>query len=803
MKAKKLPSKLMVCFLVLACISLFAAPVGAGAKALAQNPNPGPWWEVVPEEENPSPYYDSILYSEIAPKLHEIEQNSNRVKIDVIGQSAGGRNLFLATISDPQALGRLGQYQAIRQTMLKDPEKAQEMIDKFGDFKVPVFINASIHGNEYPGVDAAIRLIETLAYGDSQEVHDILDNVILLINVVQNPDGRVNGVRYNENGFDVNRDFITQSQPESRITARIFKEWNPMVVLDLHGFHTPMLIEPCTPPHNPNYEYDLYINWALQEAEAMEAEVADKTGFEATIPYRDFELGWDDWPPTYVPMFGMYHGAYGHTLETPYRDERGVDAHYWASWGMLKFVVEHKADMLHDQIEVFRRGYLDLLQQPIPPELLPAYPQYQDLMIQDFPAAYVIPAGEPFQLSAHQPARLIDFLLYNDVQVEQASQAFTMDGVEYPAGSYIVWLDQPKRGLANTILENGLDLSNIPGLYFYSPPSVWSNPLLWGVSKAVMQEKLDIKTHPVTQADTPQGFAEGGKASAYAYAATSIAAIQATNVLLGRGVTLERSTTAFEDQGRSFAAGTFILPADQDGAVSTANELANSFGLNVFSLKSIPSDATLLREQRIVAYVDAGGQFLLKRFGFDFDTITYRDLNDGVDLTGYDVFINNSVYLNYRRLNDTGRAALQAFFDAGGDYIGLGDYGAILAQEIGAINFSIYFPDGNSIARVDYNTASPISAGFGSQGYVFVNYAAVFPEVDPGVEVIASLQDENFVVSGFWPGWQDSGMGGKPVAITADQGGQDTTLLGFDPTFRAHPEDSFRMVANAIYSGLE
>ena len=115
--------------------------------ALTVSAASGPWWDVEPEEENPSPYYDSILYSEIAPKLREIEVNSNRVKVEVIGQSAGGRDLFLVTLSAPEAMGRLGQYQAIRNTMLKDPEKAQEMIDKFGDFKVPVFINGSIHGN--------------------------------------------------------------------------------------------------------------------------------------------------------------------------------------------------------------------------------------------------------------------------------------------------------------------------------------------------------------------------------------------------------------------------------------------------------------------------------------------------------------------------------------------------------------------------------------------------------------------------------------------------------------------------------
>ncbi len=176
---------------MLALIFVFTNNLIAGQKEGSKNQ--GKYWDVIPEEENPSPFYDSILYSEIAPKLREIELNSNRVHVDVIGQSAGGRDLFLVTLSAPEAMGRLGQYKAISKTMLKDPEKALNMIENLGDFKVPVFINGSIHGGEYPGTDAAIRLIETLAYEDTPEIQNILNNVILIVNVVQNPDGRVYG----------------------------------------------------------------------------------------------------------------------------------------------------------------------------------------------------------------------------------------------------------------------------------------------------------------------------------------------------------------------------------------------------------------------------------------------------------------------------------------------------------------------------------------------------------------------------------------------------------------------------------
>ena len=50
--------------------------------------------------------YDGIQYTQIAPKLREIETTSNRVRVEVIGQSAGAEP-FLATISSPEAIGRL------------------------------------------------------------------------------------------------------------------------------------------------------------------------------------------------------------------------------------------------------------------------------------------------------------------------------------------------------------------------------------------------------------------------------------------------------------------------------------------------------------------------------------------------------------------------------------------------------------------------------------------------------------------------------------------------------------------------
>ena len=788
-----------VCFLVLLFVLVAVPASGMVSAQPAAQQGGGNWWEVTPEASEAPLADNGYLYSQIAPKLREIEQNSNRVRIEVMGQSAGGRNLFLATISAPEALGRLGQYQAIRNTMLKDPAKAQEMIEKFGDFKVPVFINASIHGNEITGTDAAIRLIEKLAYEDTPEVQTILQNVILLVNVIQNPDGRVLGTRANAAGFDINRDFLTQTQPETQATVKLINEWNPMVILDLHGFVNPMLIEPCTPPHNPNYEYDLYIKWALSEAEAMESELFAQTGFKAQIPFRDTAQAWDDWSPAYTPMYGMYHGAVGHTLETAYSDVRGVNSHFAASWGMLKFVAANRQAMITDQIEIFRRGLLDLPQIAVSADVLKesAFPQYLSLDLVDFPAAYIIPQGTPLQLSAQQPKRLVDFLLANGVQVDQANQAFTYNGVAFPAGTYLVWMDQPKRGLANTILGDGWDLSTW-GLRFYSPPAAWSHPLLWGVSRWVMQDKVDVKTQTISKADAPAGSLEKAKAVAYAYLPTSLKAFAVTGRLLDAGVPLYRVKSAFADGKRTVPAGAIVF----QGSPSLANDLANQDGLDVLALARIPAAAKPLTTQKIAIYGDSSLTYALGKLGIAYTSLTTAELNAGA-IAGYDLFINQS--RSWSGLSAAGKSAMTAFFTAGGDYIGLARTGSQFAIDAKILTVSLPTAqsDANAVVKVQYDLSDPLSAGFRANDYAIAYPPIYFTNLGTGVQVTARYDTGSLVVSGYWPSWTTSPAAGAPLIVHGSFGTAKVTLIGLDAIFRGHPENTFRLLGNAIFANLD
>lgn len=811
---KLIISSTMLFTLLLVCIAIII-PMHSMAES-GEN-----WWEVTPETEVPSPYYDSILYSEIAPVLHEISQKSDMVDVSVIGKSAGDRDLFLAIVAKGNATqGRFGYYKEIRKLMRTNPSAAQELLET-KDIKVPVFINCSIHGDEYPGTDAGIRLIQRFINDDGEETQNILDNIILLFNVIQNPDGRVLGTRRNAAGIDINRDFITMSQPETVATVNIVREWNPMVFLDLHGFVNPMLIEPCTPPHLPNAEYDLFIKWALPQAEAMSAELMAQTGFESIIPFRDWpqNWAWDDWSPSYAGVYSILPGAYGHTLETPYRDIRGVDAHYAAVMGALNYITANKNGMLKDQIEIYRRGFNAEAQQPIPDDILARteFNQYNELTIGDFPTAYVIPAQTPLQKNPHACAEMINYLITHGVEVEKARKRFTIEGIIYPEHTYVVWMDQPKRSLANTILENGPDLSEVEGgLEFYSPPVSWSVPLLWGVSQTIVRGAFEAETIPAYRARDPFiDIITEENPVAVAWHPSSLNAYKAAGELINTpGISVYRTTSGFtEGDGEiSFGTGTFIVSIED--AVTFSEKLITTYNLSLFGLRELPENALLMKKQSIAITDDPALIYTLKQLNIEYTVITDDQGMLLTENTNFDLFINSALYWNVdpeapgawhkTGLDENGRTFLTNFFAAEKDYIGFLAPGVSLPIDAAIVDAAWSTDEaGDGIISLDYDPLSPLGAGAGTDTHAYIHDPIWFTVTGENITTVATIAREDFFISGYWPEWQGSGAAGMPVIIHAEKGNQDSILIGIDPVFRCHPKTTFTLIGDAVYSCQE
>ncbi|WP_404331030.1 M14 family zinc carboxypeptidase [Mesobacillus maritimus] len=748
--------------------------------------------------------YDFMKFSEIGKKLEEINKQSNRVKVEVTGTSSQGYPLYVVTIADPKSQGKFGKIQSLRKQMFKNPEKAQDWIANNPDFKVPIMINGSIHGTEFVGTDAVMQLIERFALDNDAETKEILENNILIFNVVQNPDGRVDATRFNGEGIDLNRDFITQSQPETQQTVELLTEWNPMVFLDTHGYvknygpNLQGLIEPCTPPHNPNYEYDLYEDWAMSQAKAMEAEImADKDSFEGNlyksmegsyIPQRDDAAGWDDYPPIFTPMYAMYHGAYGHTLEAPTNDEDGVRWMYNAIMGSLKYATENKQEMITDQIEMFKRGInFD-------------HPFHDE---GHFPNAYILPVGENDPTVTE---KAVNHLLKNDIEVVQASKAFIADGKDYAKGTYIVQMDQAKAGLANTMLWDGEDISNdTPSMYDIS---AWSLPELWGFEANAVHEAVNVVASKVNKV-VGQGSVSGN--GPFLIPNSSVKAVELANTLLSQGVTVNRD-----------AEGNFYA----DAAANKISAAVKESGLKIGTAK-VPADAEAIESLNVAILKDggmgkvqshSGTKLALKRLGFNVTEVTPIEVAT-TGLTGFDVFVYSGteslISTNLSTANkefgfeNAGQLAtfkenVNTFLDNGGKYIAVGAGASRATKTLGLTDNEIKTAGSNSngIVKVDYN-GEGLTAGYSQDDLGFVYRPVWYTELN-GDEVAATIADsEDFFVAGHWADNNErlpKKAEAQGQAIIVKEQNKDVTLIGLEAGFRDHTDYLFRLLSNTIFT---
>jgi hypothetical protein len=741
--------------------------------------------------------YDFMKFSEIGVKLAELEKQSNRIKVEVKGQSSTGQPLYVVTIAAPDSQGKFGKIQSLRKQMFKNPGKAQDWIQDNPDFKVPVMINGSIHGTEFVGSDAVMQLIERFALENDEETKKILDNNILIFNVVQNPDGRIDATRFNGEGIDLNRDFITQSQPETQETVALIKEWNPMVFLDTHGYvknyqpNKQGLLEPCTVPHNPNYEYDLYEKWAMNQAEAMEAQImSNKDKYTGSlyqsmvgsyIPQRDDAEGWDDYPPIFTPMYAMYHGAYGHTLEAPTNDLDGVRWMYDAIMGALQYATENKQAMITDQIEMFKRGInFD-------------HPFHDEGF---FPTAYVLPVDYEDPTVTQ---KAVAHLQKNDIEVVQASKAFTADGKSYPKGTYIVKMDQAKAGLANTMLWDGEDITeDVDAMYDIS---AWSLPELWGFEAIAVQEEFKATAAKVNQVQD-QGSVSGK--GPFAIPNSSVKAVNLVNTLLQQGVAVERDTE-----------GNFYTQASPN----TISAAVKQSGLHIKTAK-VPNDATEVSSMKVAILKDggmnkaqshAGTKLALKRLGFDVTEVTPVEVAEN-GLGGFDVFVYSGteglIAMNQSRpgnkefgFQDPGqfdrfKSNVDAFLNEGGKYIAVGAGASYATKTLGLTDNQINAGDYNSngIAKVDYE-ATGLTAGYSQDDIGFV-YRPVWYSNTEGDHVAAAFDNnEDFFVAGHWK--DNTQAQGKAVIVKEKD--KDVTLIGLEAGFRDHTDYLFRLLSNSIF----
>lgn len=272
-------------------------------------------------------------HAEILTCFRRWAGQSDRVSMEVYARSHEGRELIWMAITSPANQGKLKTIRA-NLARLADPRglTKADAAQLVANTPPVAWMGYGIHGDEPSGCDAALALGYHLIAGKSKAVSDLLDKIVVVIDPCMNPDGRQRLVtqveqhagrvanldhasmqrgrwpegRGNHYYFDMNRDWIAGTQPETRGRWQAIQLFNPQLLVDAHemGALDTYLFYPQSEPHNPFLPAKLN-KWQIEfSADQAKAFDVHKWGY--------YTREWADaWGPFYSDSWGSLLGAVG------------------------------------------------------------------------------------------------------------------------------------------------------------------------------------------------------------------------------------------------------------------------------------------------------------------------------------------------------------------------------------------------------------------------------------------------------------------------------------------------------------
>jgi hypothetical protein len=723
-------------------------------------------------------------WTQLTAYYAKLAQTSPRVKLDTLGSAERGQPFVMLTITSEQNHARLAQLKD-NQLRLADPRRITggdaELGRLLDEGRNVVLITHGIHATEVGGGQTAARLAYKLATSDDPKIREILDNVILLQIPSLNPDG-LQWVAdwYNETlggpyegtsqpwlyqfytGHDNNRDWYSFTQSETRLTVEhAHNEWHPQIVHDIHQMGNNgarIFFPPFIDPYEPNVDPAI-ITGVNQLGAYMAAELTmqGKRGVVIDAIYDGFSP---------ARAYQHYHGGIRILSETasanlasPIRqseeDMRGGRAYDAAvasrnyplpwkggAWGLPQIVdyMEAGALALLTNAAKNRRYFLENFYR-INERAVNGWPEW--------PAAWVIP-GE--QANTAGVSYVLNILTTGDVEVHRAESSFTAAGRTFPAGSYVIPMQQPYASFAQTMLEvqHYPDLREYPGGPPRQPYDVTAHtlPLLMNVEAVPIDE---WGARPPLSAPIP------------------------------------------------VHARSFTLPAGLSG-------------------NNAPRIAYLKSWQEPME----GGW---TRWVFDQHELRYDTIHDDRVRAGnlrrdYDVLVlqsqsPNSIRNGYRPgsmpeqyaggIGDAGAQAIREFVEGGGRLVAIEDatefaielFGLGIQNAVDGLPSREFYVPG-SIVRLDLTQNHPITAGLAPtvSGWYWNSSRAFTVAQDAPIRVLARYGPDNPVQSGWILGPEK--LAGQVALVEATIGQGSVVLFGFQPNYRAQTVATWPLLFNAM-----
>ncbi len=274
-------------------------------------------------------------HSHIVDYIRAVAASSpEMVKLEQYGETYEHRPLMLAYIGSPENIRRL---ESIRQNNLNLAGLGKS--HDTGDENAPVIVwlSYNVHGNEPSSSESAMKTLYELVNPASVETKEWLKNTIVIIDPCLNPDGRDRYVnwynevcgkmpnpdpsarehhepwpwgRFNHYYFDMNRDWVWQTQMETRARVVKYNEWLPQIHADFHemDYKGTYFFPPAAAPY-----HDVITPWQREFLITLgksEARRFDEQGWL----YFTKEV-YDLFYPSYGDTYPLFNGAIGITYE--------------------------------------------------------------------------------------------------------------------------------------------------------------------------------------------------------------------------------------------------------------------------------------------------------------------------------------------------------------------------------------------------------------------------------------------------------------------------------------------------------
>ncbi|HVG17920.1 MAG TPA: M14 family zinc carboxypeptidase [Blastocatellia bacterium] len=624
----------------------------------------GPYAPAVPRPSSVTGYEPGQFQTPHGQIVRVIEKIAaaapERVRVIDNGETWERRKLYLVIVSAPENLARLEEIKA-NLAKLADPRKIKsedEANQIARSTPVVVWLNYGIHGNESASYETVQQVLYQLAASDEARTLEILKNVVVVINAMHNPDGHErfavweNSVaigdaetfsiehrepfqiygRGNHYRFDMNRDMLALTQPENHAVLRGVREWRPQVFVDHHGQVASYFFPPAAEPVNKNLPVDKAKFW-YDKFGRGNAAAFDRFGWNYYVRHV-----FDIYYAGYMDSWSSLQGATGMTYETDgggprsleiKRDDetiltfrQGIAKHFTASMATLETAADNRELRLKDYYSFFKTGMDEGRAGPM--------------------KRVVLLAGR----DPGRAANLVRNLVRQGIEVTVAREGFRSSSAhdylgsapaprEFPAGAYVIDLNQPMKRLAKAHLEPASELDQTfikaelerrarneargknvgkEDPEFYDITS-WSLPLAFGVeaywtedapavngaqvNEMTIRPAGDAGAQPahagvLTAADSRpisglSGSVEGGRANtAYVIPYGADAASSLALALLGEGFKLAVATRQLNAGGRNWPAGTLIARVHRNPETLHARmaALAASTGAQVYAVNT-------------------------------------------------------------------------------------------------------------------------------------------------------------------------------------------------------------------------